>query len=220
MLTSSVNATRPYLRLLLVPMTKLSLQSPVARKIALVGGVLVCVQLVFMTTLSTPPDAPTVHPVSASPTPTTPSIAATNEVPPSSAPGGRLTADMVAALPEDAPPPGFVYDSTGKRDPFRPFDFSPKESERDDLTPLERYDIGQLKLTAVLDGFDEPTAVVENAAGRGFTVKRGAKIGPNGGVITEVLKDKLVIVETTTDYTGETKSRTVELFIRTKDQKE
>ena len=184
----------------------------------------VCAQLAFMAIFSnpaeTPSEIPSVRPVPRSAEPAAPNAAAPLSAIPTVAVEGRLTADMVAALPEDAPPPGFIYDSTGKRDPFRPFDFSPKESERDDLTPLERYDIGQLKLTAVLDGFEEPTAVVENAAGRGFTVKRGAKIGPNGGVITEVLKDKLVIVETTTDYTGETKSRTVELFIRTKDQKE
>lgn len=200
------------------------MESSATRKVALVGGVLVCAQLAFMAIFSnpaeTPSEIPSVRPVPRSAEPAAPNAAAPLSAIPTVAVEGRLTADMVAALPEDAPPPGFIYDSTGKRDPFRPFDFSPKESERDDLTPLERYDIGQLKLTAVLDGFDEPTAVVENAAGRGFTVRRGAKIGPNGGVITEVLKDKLVIVETTTDYTGETKSRTVELFIRTKDQKE
>jgi Tfp pilus assembly protein PilP len=70
----------------------------------------------------------------------------------------------------------------------------------------------------VLDGFDEPTAIVENAAGRGFTVKRGAKIGPNGGVIIEILKDRLVIEETVTDFTGASKTTRTELTIRTQDQ--
>jgi len=200
------------------------MESPATRKVALVGGVLVCAQLAFMAMFSnpaeTPIETPSVRPVPRSAEPAVPGAAAPVSALPTVATEGRLTADMVAALPEDAPPPGFVYDPAGKRDPFRPFDFSPKESELDDLTPLERYDIGQLKLTAVLDGFDEPTAVVENAAGRGFTVKRGAKIGSNGGVISEILKDKLVVVETTTDYTGVTKSRTVEMLIRTKDQKE
>jgi len=136
-------------------------------------------------------------------------------------PGARkgLTADMVAALPEtNDSPPVVSYDASGKRDPFRPFDFAPKVTADDSRSPLERYEIGQLKLTAVLDGFDEPTAIVENAAGRGFTVKRGAKIGPNGGVIAEILPDRLLIDETITDFTGASKTTRIELTIRTHDQ--
>ncbi len=50
----------------------------------------------------------------------------------------------------------FVYDPSGKRDPFRPFDLTPKLSDADaSKTELERYTIGQLKLTAVLDSFEE-----------------------------------------------------------------
>lgn len=131
-----------------------------------------------------------------------------------------LTADMVAALPDSSDSGTLAYDSSGKRDPFRPFDFAPKQPSDESLTPLERYELGQLKLTAVLDGFDEPTAIVENAAGKGFTVKRGTKIGPNGGTIVEILKDRLLIDQSVTDFTGETKTTRIELAIRTQDQNE
>lgn len=202
-------------------MKKISFKNPLTQRIALVGGVLVCAQLLFTAVFSRPSNTDSGRPAESPVPPLSPvTTAPTAEPSPSIAGAGRLTAEMVAALPDDAPRPGFVYDPAGKRDPFRPFDFSPQRSEREDLSPLERYEIGQLKLTAVLDGFDEPTAVVENAAGRGFTVKRGTRIGPNQGVIAEILKDKLVIVETTTDFTGATKSRTIELLIRTKVQKE
>ncbi len=110
----------------------------------------------------------------------------------------------------------FVYDPTGKRDPFRPFDMTPKGAEG--LTPLERYDYGQLKLTAVLGAADAATAIVENSAGKGFTVKKGTKIGSHGGVVVEILPDKLLILETLTDFTGESKTQTIELRLRTKDQ--
>ena len=194
----------------------MTFDNPLVKKILLVVGILVVAELVFIgifsgnspqsTVLHTEPPAP-----ASAPTPTT---AATPSSP------GRLTADAVAALPDEEPTPGFVYETEGKRDPFQPFDFSPKQAEREDLSPLERYEIGQLKLTAVLDGFDQPTAIVENAAGRGFTVRRGAKIGPNGGVITDILKDKILVEETITDFTGVSKTQTIEMPIRTKNLKE
>ena len=112
----------------------------------------------------------------------------------------------------------YVYDPLGKRDPFRPFDMSPKLPPG--ATALERYDIGQLKLTAVLNIGDEPTANVENAAGKGFLVKKGAKIGLNGGEVVEILPDRLLILETETDFTGQAKTKTVELKLRTKDLNE
>jgi Tfp pilus assembly protein PilP len=112
----------------------------------------------------------------------------------------------------------FVYDPTGKRDPFKPFDFAPKNTNPQGQTPLERYDYGQLRLTAVLGGMGEPYAIVENQAGRGFTAKKGTKIGIHGGEIVEILPDKILILETTVDFTGVKKSRTHELKLRTKDQ--
>ena len=133
------------------------------------------------------------------------------------APGEQ--AELIASLDGDNKKEGFIYDPTGKRDPFRPFDFSPKNNNKG-ATPLEKYNLGQLKLTAVLEGFDEPSAIVENAAGKGFTVKKGTKIGPNGGEVIEILKDKLLILEKSVDFTGQAKTQTVELKLRTKDQEQ
>lgn len=124
------------------------------------------------------------------------------------------TTQMVTEEPEKV---SFVYDPTGKRDPFRPFDLSLK-LDRSKKKDLERYDYGQLKLTAVLGGFDEPKAIVENAAGRGFTVSKGTKIGPNGGEVIEIRPDRILILENVVDFTGESKAHTVEMKLRTKDQ--
>ena len=112
----------------------------------------------------------------------------------------------------------FIYDPTGKRDPFRPFDFSPHQAEDETKTPLERYDINQLKLTAVLTSEEDPSATVENAAGKGFIVKKGTKIGFNSGEVVEILKDRVLILETSIDFTGQKKTRTIEMKLRTKDQ--
>jgi len=111
----------------------------------------------------------------------------------------------------------FVYDTTGKRDPFRPFDFAPKLSISG-KTPLERYEYGQLKLTAVVLGMGEPKAVIENAVGRGYTATKGTKVGLYGGQIVDIQKDKVLILEDSVDFTGEKKNKTIELRLRTKDQ--
>jgi len=111
---------------------------------------------------------------------------------------------------------GYKYDPSGKRDPFLPFDFSPKTEVDETKTPLERYDLGQLKLTAVLEGFDKPRAIVENAAGKGFTVIIGTKIGRNNGVVTEIAKDKVIVREHFVDFTGLEQDKDVELRLRIK----
>lgn len=113
----------------------------------------------------------------------------------------------------------FLYDPTGKRDPFKVFDFSPDPAEDENKTPLERYDINQLKLTAIIAGGDNyKSATVENAAGKGFVVKKGMKIGLNSGEVVDIEKDKLLILETIVDFTGQKKTKTIEMKLRTKDQ--
>ena len=88
----------------------------------------------------------------------------------------------------------FVYDPTGKRDPFRKFNFAPK-SDMKGRTELERYALGQLKVTAILAGFEQPYAMVENSAGRGFKISKGTKIGQNNGEVVEIHQDRVVILE-------------------------
>jgi type IV pilus assembly protein PilP len=79
---------------------------------------------------------------------------------------------------------------------------------------LERWPVSQLKLTAVLAGIEEPVAIVENPEGKGLRAKKGMKIGINGGEIVEVLPDKVLIIESETDFTGERKTRTFEMRLR------
>jgi len=178
------------------------------KQVALVVGVLLVMQGIFLLIFA-PAD---------SAFPPTAAVVDTPADGPDSAPPSAPTSAPTPSPTATVEPAPFVYDPTGKRDPFRPFDFSPPAATDESKTPLERYALGQLKLTAVLDGIAEPAAIVENAAGKGFTVKKGTKIGPNNGEVVEIRKDRLIIVETTTDFTGQTRSATVELVLRTKDQ--
>jgi len=119
---------------------------------------------------------------------------------------------LIASLDPATARAHFVYDPTGKRDPFMPFDLSPKRSAG--ATPLEQYAFEELKVTAILNNGDTPKAIIEDSTGKGFTVGKGTKVGLNGGEIVEILPNKVVILESETDFTGEKKNRTTELLLR------
>jgi Tfp pilus assembly protein PilP len=109
----------------------------------------------------------------------------------------------------------FRYDPTGKRDPFQPFDFSARPKNPNASTPLEQYDLGQLRLTAVLaDQIKGPTGIIEDQVGKGFNVKIGTRIGINSGVIVSIEKDRIKVLETEKDLTGKESQRIVEMKIQ------
>jgi type IV pilus assembly protein PilP len=99
---------------------------------------------------------------------------------------------------------GYAYKAAGKRDPFRPFALqheTPVNTEP--LTPLQRYEIGQLKLVGIVYNVTPPRAMVEDDQGLGFILTPGTPVGPNGGVVTAIEPRQVVVVEWQTDVIGE-----------------
>lgn len=132
--------------------------------------------------------------------------------------GGKEAAKAEAgslALPTRKPeqPETPRYSSAGKRDPFRPLSVKPKASRRarENLSPLERYEIGQLKLVAIVWDIKEPKAMVEDAAGLGYIVKIGTLIGPNDGKVKAIKPAEVVIEESFTDFYGARKSQEISM---------
>jgi len=105
------------------------------------------------------------------------------------------------------------YSSVGKRDPFRPLSLKPKASQRarENLSPLERYELGQLKLVAIVWDIKEPKAMVEDGIGLGYVVKIGTLIGPNEGKVKAIKPTEVVIEEHVTDFYGARKSQEVSM---------
>lgn len=109
----------------------------------------------------------------------------------------------------------YVYDPTGKRDPFQPFiamqtPVMPDEEEIP-VTPLQKYDLSQLKLVAILVGTGEGRAMVEDSEGKGYIIHKGVYVGRNFGKVKAVLKDRVVIEERYKDYMGKVKSKEIVL---------
>jgi Tfp pilus assembly protein PilP len=125
---------------------------------------------------------------------------------------------LIASLDEPLEKVSYVYDATNKRDPFRPFSVKIVQNMGDcEAEPLTCWDIGQLKLTIVISDAAEMKANVEDSTHRGYIVKKGTKIGRNNGEVVEVFPDRLKILETNVDFTGETKTNVVEMLLRSKD---
>jgi len=108
----------------------------------------------------------------------------------------------------------YRYVAMGKRDPFSP-PFRTTESDLSETdepkTPLQRFDIGQLKLVGVIWQMEEPRALVEDGGGLGYIVTRGTLIGSRGGVIKTIEPKRVVIEEYQTDFFGKRQAQEKEL---------
>ena len=105
------------------------------------------------------------------------------------------------------------FSTVGKRDPFRPFTLSTRTNgrPRGNLSPLERYDLGQLRLVGIVWHIKEPTAMIEDAVGLGYIVKVGTPIGANEGKVRAIKPSEIVIEETYVDLYGAKKKREVNI---------
>ncbi len=102
--------------------------------------------------------------------------------------------------------PQYTYSPVGKRDPFRsPLVDVVGADDRDDeerLTALQRWDLDQLTVRAIVSATANPVAMVLDPEGHGHMVRRGALIGRNWGRVAAIRRDCLVITEQRRDATG------------------
>lgn len=118
-------------------------------------------------------------------------------------------------------PDGYVYSSTNKPDPFRPFvrpvpsaaegGFQPLVPSRP-LTPLEQVEASQLRLVGILWTREHPktvVAMVELPDGKGYLLRPGVAVGRNGGVVESITAREVIIEEQGLDYAGKPVTRKV-----------
>jgi len=125
--------------------------------------------------------------------------------------------------------PSAVYRYRGLLDPFLPLikeeksespppsavsSDKPKTKKRVPQTPLEKIDLSQLTLTAVFRNQKHDRAMVEESTGKGYIVKQGTFIGLDGGRITKILKNRILITEVSEDVMGKPVTVERELKLR------
>jgi len=138
-------------------------------------------------------------------------------------PGPGPMVQKMAPRPNAAPPPKAaveerkpapvlppVYDPAGRRDPFVSFIKAQTEKlkvDYDALPPLQRYELGELKYVGVIWQKKGPMALVEDAEGKGYSVRVGTKIGHNDGVVTRITGSEITVREEIPGYRGKKVSR-------------
>jgi len=129
-------------------------------------------------------------------------------------PGERSAGTKIAAvqLPR--------YSPQGRIDPFEPLFkkkeaeakvWRPKRGQRVPRTPLERIDLGQLKLVAIVLAKSGNKAMVEEASGKGYVIEKGTYIGTNAGKVASVDINKVIVKEEFEDNMGNVEVRDTEL---------
>ncbi len=167
-----------------------------------------------------PPAAPVpVQPAQAVPAPVVVAKAATapEALPPAAPAASKPEAAMaannnpVAALLNiQAPLP---YSAKNKVDPFEPLLREEAAQaavakltgkKRAPQSPLEKIDLGQLKLVAVIAASTGNRAVVEEASGKGYILREGTFVGMNSGKVVDIALDKITVEEEFEDVYGKT----------------
>ena len=103
------------------------------------------------------------------------------------------------------------------RDPFRPATLRKKAvaRPRENLSPLERFELNQLKIVGVVWDMNEPRAMVEDSTGLGYTIKVGSPIGANDGTVKAIHRNEIVVEEYYYDVYGARKKREVSMKLST-----
>jgi Tfp pilus assembly protein PilP len=103
------------------------------------------------------------------------------------------------------------------RDPFRPMTMRSRITKRprENLSPLERFDLGQLKVVGIVWNIKEPEAMVEDTSGLGYVVKKGTAIGSNEGKVKAIQRDQIIVEENYEDAYGAQKKRDVSMRLST-----
>jgi len=117
------------------------------------------------------------------------------------------------------------YDAKGRFDPFEPLfkeessaqavpSSKDKRKKRTPQTPLERVAISQLKLSAIMRTAQGNSAIVEDASGKGYVIRKGTYIGLNSGQVVRIDKDQVVIEEEIENVMGELVIQNIELKLQ------
>jgi len=177
-------------------------------------------------------------PVSKGATPPAPSAPPAPPVPQKGLPMDLKGAALTPVLPaQDIPPSGlptpqdldpslkflssqeFVYDPTGRRDPFKSYLNMPKnivveakpslnsssgipsylQQQNDQAETPESYGLDKLSVAAILWDVSDPKALIKGPGSKTFMVHKHTRIGKNSGYIAAIREGEVVVVEIAPD---------------------
>jgi type IV pilus assembly protein PilP len=131
--------------------------------------------------------------------------------------------EAMSKLVEESMAVAGSYDAKGRFDPFEPLfkndqgkslTASKGRRRRIPQTPLERVAISQLKLSAIMRSNEGNSAIVEDATGKGYIIRKGTYIGLNSGQVTQINRSSVMIEEEVEDVSGEFRMQNIELKLQ------
>ncbi len=95
-----------------------------------------------------------------------------------------------------------IFNLKEKIDPFKPClheddaGFDPVPGiDCPQVSPLQQYDLSQLKLTGIILGQSGNRGLIIGASEKGFIIKEGDYIGSSCGTVLKIKKDRIVVEE-------------------------
>ena len=115
-----------------------------------------------------------------------------------------------------------LLDFSGKKDPFKPFAAAPAPQAQarpagtprtGDVLPIQSYDVNKFRISGIITGLKENTALVIDPAGRGYVVREGMMIGNYDGRITRITPSAIEVVEQYRDDNNHLRKRSIILTL-------
>jgi len=144
--------------------------------------------------------------------------------PPAAAPPAPpvQAAPAAPAAPEAAPASlqadAYTYNPASRRDPFQSLIVTGGKRSMEFLPPLQRREVSELKLVAVVWGSLGTYGLIEMPDGKGYAVRIGTPVGPNHGVVKRITAKDLTVVERYVDFFGETRTREIVLELKSREE--
>lgn len=128
---------------------------------------------------------------------------------------GSESAETLPLEPPEEKQEASVYRPKSDRDPFKSFVTTRMEATVRTQkaprikTPLQRYSLDQLKVVGIIAGGTMRKALLQDDVGKGYVVSAGDAVGSEGGIITSIQEDRIIIESTYRDVLGKEKVRRI-----------
>jgi len=134
------------------------------------------------------------------------------QTPPNATPKvAQVDADTIQETLEN----GYRYQAYGLRDPFvPPAQVRASAKPTKELPVLQQHALSAFKVVGIAWAGRDYYAMVSTEDGKGYTLRVGTKIGPDGGRVRRITKDTVIIEEFQEDAFGETKKYETVLALR------
>jgi type IV pilus assembly protein PilP len=121
-------------------------------------------------------------------------------------------------------PPSVTLNFSGKKDPFKPFIVPQAEQKkappepltrkaRGELLPIQSFETEKFRVSGIIVGLRENSALVLDPTGKGYVLKEGMQIGSNDGVVSRITPSTVEVVEKFRADSSRIKTRTIKLTL-------